>query len=125
MMYEVVESRSPAKVLELRLNATPLMGPHLLEVSNSIARVRPKENDPSVDHVKADEEAGLVYNVYKHVGPFLLELPLAEVKSLLSLSEAKQGHLMAKVHCCCQFQITSRLEIQVLAVSTWGCASTD
>jgi hypothetical protein len=56
-------------------------------IRNSIARVQPKEHDPNFDHVKADA-AGLLYHVYKPVGPFSVELPFAEVKSLICVSEA-------------------------------------
>jgi hypothetical protein len=62
----------------------------LTPIRNNIARVRPKENDPNFDHMKAYKDKGLVYNVYKPVGPFLVELPLAEVKSPISVANSNQ-----------------------------------
>jgi hypothetical protein len=90
-------SKACFQLLEPRLNAAPPDGASSSSggprssiptpIRNNIARVRLKGNDPNFNHVKADE-AGRVYNVYKPVGSFSAELPLAEVKSLIYVSKA-------------------------------------
>lgn len=54
---------------------------------NSIAGVKPKESDPHFDHLRTGDD-GTLYNVYKAVGPFTLDIPSEEVISLISVHES-------------------------------------